>query len=90
MFHDGSVKVVQHVARVIMEAEMGYNQPNFEEPTVMFLVTKFHKMIFGRKLRFGSERLTKRYFGVHEGSSTALGADAFVVRPHHPVRANGA
>ncbi|XP_065083396.1 uncharacterized protein K02A2.6-like [Ochlerotatus camptorhynchus] len=67
-FPDGSVKVVQHAARALTKAEMGYSQPDREGLAVVFAVTKFHKMIFGRQFRLQTDHAPLiRIFGSRKG-----------------------
>ncbi|XP_062700588.1 uncharacterized protein K02A2.6-like [Aedes albopictus] len=67
-FPDGSMKVVQHAARALTKAEMGYSQPDREGLAVVFAVTKFHKMIFGRKFRLQTDHAPLvRIFGSRKG-----------------------
>lgn len=76
--------------RTLAKAEMGYSQPDFEGLAIVFTVTKFHKMIFGRKLHLWPDfRIAERHSGVHSEPFTALGADIAVIRFFHRVRANG-
>lgn len=52
IFHkypDGSRKAIYHASRTLNETERHYNQIEKEALALIFAVTKFHKLIFGRK-----------------------------------------
>ncbi|XP_062704096.1 uncharacterized protein K02A2.6-like [Aedes albopictus] len=67
-FPNGSVKVVQHAARALTEAEQRYSQPDREGLAIIFAVTKFHKMIFGRKFLLQTDHAPLlRIFGSKKG-----------------------
>ncbi|XP_058816915.1 uncharacterized protein K02A2.6-like [Topomyia yanbarensis] len=67
-FPDGTLKVVQHASRALTAAEKNYSQPDREGLAIIFAVTKFHKMLFGRcfHLQTDHEPLL-RIFGSKKG-----------------------
>ncbi|XP_055604664.1 uncharacterized protein K02A2.6-like [Uranotaenia lowii] len=67
-FPDGKIKVVQHAARALTKAEQGYSQPDREGLAIIFAITKFHKMVFGRKFRLQTDHAPLlRIFGSKKG-----------------------
>ncbi|XP_062557273.1 uncharacterized protein K02A2.6-like [Armigeres subalbatus] len=48
-FPDGTVKAVYHVSRSLTAAEWNYSQVEKEGLALIFAVTRFHRMLFGRK-----------------------------------------
>ncbi|XP_053690842.1 uncharacterized protein K02A2.6-like [Sabethes cyaneus] len=67
-FPDGSIKVVQHASRALTKAEQNYSQPDREGLAIIFAVTKFHKMIFGRHFRLQTDHAPLlRIFGSKKG-----------------------
>ncbi|XP_055633904.1 uncharacterized protein K02A2.6-like [Toxorhynchites rutilus septentrionalis] len=67
-FPDGTIKVVQHASRALTKAEQGYSQPDREVLAIIFAVTKFHKMLFGRHFRLQTDhRPLLRIFGSKKG-----------------------
>ncbi|XP_061506314.1 uncharacterized protein K02A2.6-like [Anopheles gambiae] len=67
-FSDGSMKVVQHASRSLTKAEQRYSQIDREGLAIIFAVTKFHKMIFGRHFRLQTDhRPLLRIFGNKKG-----------------------
>ncbi|XP_055615053.1 uncharacterized protein K02A2.6-like [Toxorhynchites rutilus septentrionalis] len=67
-FPDGTIKVVQHASRALTKAEQGYSQPDREGLAIIFAVTKFHKMLFGRHFRLQTvHRPLLRIFGSKKG-----------------------
>ncbi|XP_062538985.1 uncharacterized protein K02A2.6-like [Armigeres subalbatus] len=67
-FPDGTIKVVQHAARALTKAEQGYSQPDREGLAIVFAVTKFHKMVFGRRFRLQTDHAPLlRIFGSKKG-----------------------
>ncbi|XP_058828583.1 uncharacterized protein K02A2.6-like [Topomyia yanbarensis] len=71
-FPDGSIKVVQHASRALTKAEQNYCQPDREVLAIIFAVTTFHKMIFGRKFRLQTDHAPLlRIFGSKKGKPVA-------------------
>ncbi|XP_053691563.1 uncharacterized protein K02A2.6-like [Sabethes cyaneus] len=67
-FPDGSLKVIQHASRALAPAERNYSQPDREGLAIIFAVTKFHRMIFGRKFRLQTDHAPLlRIFGSKKG-----------------------
>ncbi|XP_055543284.1 uncharacterized protein K02A2.6-like [Wyeomyia smithii] len=67
-FPDGSIKVVQHASRALTKAEQNYSQPDREGLAIIFAVTKFHKMLFGRRFRLQTDHAPLlRIFGSKKG-----------------------
>ncbi|XP_062700352.1 uncharacterized protein K02A2.6-like [Aedes albopictus] len=67
-FPDGTIKVVQHASRALTKAEQGYSQPDREGLAIIFAVTKFHKMLFGRHFRLQTDHQPLlRIFGSKKG-----------------------
>ncbi|XP_040164697.1 uncharacterized protein K02A2.6-like [Anopheles arabiensis] len=65
-FPDGSIKVVQHAARALTKVEMNYSQPDREGLAIVFAVTKFHRMLFGRRFILQTDHQPLlRIFGSH-------------------------
>ncbi|XP_053667818.1 uncharacterized protein K02A2.6-like [Anopheles marshallii] len=65
---DGSLKVVQHAARALTKAEVNYSQPDREGLAVIYAITKFHRMIFGRKFTLHTDHAPLiRIFGSRTG-----------------------
>lgn len=54
-FDDGSVKAIYHASRSLTSAEKAYSQIEKEGLALIFAVTKFHKMIFGRKFKLHTD-----------------------------------
>ncbi|XP_054731489.1 uncharacterized protein K02A2.6-like [Anastrepha obliqua] len=52
-FEDGSLKAICHASRSLTAAEKHYSQIEKEALAIIFAVTKFHRMIFGRTNSFG-------------------------------------
>ncbi|XP_055522374.1 uncharacterized protein K02A2.6-like [Wyeomyia smithii] len=48
-FPNGSVKAISHISRSLTPAEQNYGQIEKEALALVFAVTRFHKMVFGRK-----------------------------------------
>ena len=48
-FPDGNIKAVCHASRTMTNAEKGYSQGEKEALALIFAVTKFHRMMFGRQ-----------------------------------------
>ncbi|XP_053681612.1 uncharacterized protein K02A2.6-like [Sabethes cyaneus] len=67
-FPDGSMRVIQHASRSLAPAERNYSQPDREGLAIIFAVTKFHRMIFGRKFRLQTDHAPLlRIFGSKKG-----------------------
>ncbi|XP_052895692.1 uncharacterized protein K02A2.6-like [Anopheles moucheti] len=67
-FADGSVKVVQHASRALTKAEAGYSQIDREGLAIIFAVTRFHKMLYGRHFRLQTDhRPLLQIFGSKKG-----------------------
>lgn len=54
-FPDNSVKAICHAARTLTPAEENYSQIEKEALALIFAVTKFHRMIFGRKFKLQTD-----------------------------------
>lgn len=48
-FPDGSIKAIYHASRTLTSAEKKYSQIEKEGLALIFAVTKFHRMIYGRR-----------------------------------------
>ncbi|XP_055585260.1 uncharacterized protein K02A2.6-like [Uranotaenia lowii] len=48
-FPNGSLKAIQHASRSLSTAEQAYGQPEKEALALVYAVTKFHKMLLGRR-----------------------------------------
>ncbi|XP_061512483.1 uncharacterized protein K02A2.6-like [Anopheles gambiae] len=67
-FKDGSTKVVQHASRALTKAEAAYSQIDREGLAIIFAVTRFHKMLYGRHFRLQTDhRPLLRIFGSKKG-----------------------
>lgn len=70
-FPDGSLKVVQHASRALSKAEEGYSQIDREGLAIIFAVTKFHRMLYGRHFTLQTDhRPLVRIFGSKKGIPT--------------------
>ncbi|XP_041771477.1 uncharacterized protein K02A2.6-like [Anopheles merus] len=68
MFPNGTIRVVQHASRALTKTEEGYSQIDREGLAIIFAVTKFHKMIFGRRFQLQTDhRPLLRIFGSKKG-----------------------
>lgn len=54
-YADGTIKAVSHAARSLTPAEQGYSQVEKEALALIFAVTKFHKMIYGRRFNLHTD-----------------------------------
>ncbi|XP_058828543.1 uncharacterized protein K02A2.6-like [Topomyia yanbarensis] len=67
-FPDGTLKVVQHASRALTAAEKNYSQSDREGLAIIFAVTKFHKMLFGRRFHLQTDHEPLlRIFGSKKG-----------------------
>ncbi|XP_050072320.1 uncharacterized protein K02A2.6-like [Anopheles maculipalpis] len=67
-FADGSIKVVQHASRALTKAEAGYSQIDREGLAIIFAVTRFHKMLYGRHFKLQTDhRPLLQIFGSRKG-----------------------
>ncbi|XP_055633598.1 uncharacterized protein K02A2.6-like [Toxorhynchites rutilus septentrionalis] len=67
-FPNGALKVVQHASRALTPAEKNYSQPDHEGLAIIFAVTRFHKMIFGRRFLLQTDHAPLlRIFGSKKG-----------------------
>jgi len=67
-FPDNSIKAISHTARNLTEAEKKYSQIEKEGLALIFAVTKFHKMIFGRKFTLQTDhKVLMAIFGNKKG-----------------------
>ncbi|XP_065076498.1 uncharacterized protein K02A2.6-like [Ochlerotatus camptorhynchus] len=67
-FPDGTMKVVQHASRALTPAERNYSQPDRESLAIIFAVTKFHRMLFGRCFHLQTDHAPLlRIFGSKKG-----------------------
>lgn len=67
-FPDGSIKVVQHASRALTSTEQAYSQPDREGLAIIYAVTKFHKMLFGRSFLLQTDHAPLlRIFGSKKG-----------------------
>ncbi|XP_052901553.1 uncharacterized protein K02A2.6-like [Anopheles moucheti] len=70
-YPDGSMNVVQHASRALSKAEFGYSQIDREGLAIVFAVTKFHRMIYGRHFTLQTDhRPLVRIFGSKKGIPT--------------------
>ncbi|XP_055526910.1 uncharacterized protein K02A2.6-like [Wyeomyia smithii] len=67
-FPDGSMKAIAHASRSLTQAEVGYSQVEKEGLALVFGVTKFHRMILGRKFTLQADNQPlMRIFGSKKG-----------------------
>ncbi|XP_061506862.1 uncharacterized protein K02A2.6-like [Anopheles gambiae] len=67
-FKDGSIKVVQHASRTLTKTEQKYSQPDREGLAIIFAVTKFHRLVYGRHFRLQTDhKPLLRIFGSKTG-----------------------
>lgn len=68
---DGKIKVVQHASRALTATEQRYSQPDREGLAIIFAVTKFHRMLFGRHFLLQTDHQPLlRIFGSKKGIPT--------------------
>ncbi|XP_055590370.1 uncharacterized protein K02A2.6-like [Uranotaenia lowii] len=67
-FPDGSLKAIAHAAKSLTQAEVGYSQVEKEGLALVFAVTKFHRMLLGRKFTLQTDHQPLlRIFGSKKG-----------------------
>nr|XP_049465357.1 uncharacterized protein K02A2.6-like [Anopheles coluzzii] len=67
-YADGSMKVVQHASRALTEAEKRYSQIDREGLAIVYAVTKFHRMLYGRHFLLQTDhRPLLQIFGSKKG-----------------------
>ncbi|XP_058448854.1 uncharacterized protein K02A2.6-like [Malaya genurostris] len=67
-FPDGTLKVVYHASRALTAAEKNYSQSDREGLAIIFAVTKFHKMLCGRRFHLQTDHEPLlRIFGSRKG-----------------------
>ena len=54
-YRDNSIKVVQHASRTLTKTEQGYGQIEKEGLALVYAVTKFHRMIWGREFELQTD-----------------------------------
>ena len=54
-YADGSIKTISHASRSLTPAEKSYSQIEKEALALVFAITKFHKMIFGRRFKLHTD-----------------------------------
>lgn len=54
-YADGTIKAVCHASRSLTPAEKGYSQVKKEALALVFAVTKFHKMVYGRRFKLHTD-----------------------------------
>lgn len=65
---DGAIKVVQHASRALTPAEKQYGQPDREGLAIVYAVTKFHRMLYGRSFLLQTDHAPLlRIFGSKTG-----------------------
>lgn len=65
---DGTIKIVQHASRALTKTETNYSQPDREGLAIIYAVTKFHRMIFGRRFTLQTDHAPLlRIFGSRTG-----------------------
>uniref|UniRef100_A0AAG5DP56 RNA-directed DNA polymerase n=1 Tax=Anopheles atroparvus TaxID=41427 RepID=A0AAG5DP56_ANOAO len=70
-YTDGSVRVVQHASRALSNTEQAYSQIDREALAIIYAITKFRKMIFGRRFVLQTDhKPLLRIFGSKKGIPT--------------------
>ncbi|XP_055921606.1 uncharacterized protein K02A2.6-like [Eupeodes corollae] len=54
-YQDGTIKAICHASRSLTPTEKAYSQIEKEGLALVFAVTKFHKMVFGRKFKLHTD-----------------------------------
>ncbi|XP_055622938.1 uncharacterized protein LOC129766433 [Toxorhynchites rutilus septentrionalis] len=86
-FPDGTVKATCHASRNLTAAESNYSQIEKEGLALMFTVTKFHRMIFGRRFVLETEhKHLLAIFGSKKGIPTCFRTRGHPVPPYRHVR----
>ncbi|XP_059222312.1 uncharacterized protein K02A2.6-like [Stomoxys calcitrans] len=71
VFPDGGEKAVYHVSRSLTPAERNYSQIEKEGLALVFAVSKFHKMLYGRRFKLGTDhKPLLAIFGSKKGIAT--------------------